>query len=163
MSIRVICYCYKVWYKEEDKEASKPAFLYTDTMLNSACWMLGAPCGSACGIMLACYSRRELNQLSSGVAATLDGLWFNQYFSVFLLRRCFGEVGVMEFGLHHSMSAASRSRHVGALSWASCSALPPRISLYAVAERWFISAFATWSVYEVCVACSVKRQPSFMF
>ena len=32
MSIRVICYCYKVWYKEEDKEASKPAFLYTDTI-----------------------------------------------------------------------------------------------------------------------------------
>jgi len=28
----VICYCYKVWYKEEDKEASKPAFLYTDTI-----------------------------------------------------------------------------------------------------------------------------------
>ena len=24
--------CYEVWYKEEDKEASKPAFLYTDTI-----------------------------------------------------------------------------------------------------------------------------------
>jgi len=32
VSIRVICYCYEVWYKEENKEASKPAFLYTDTI-----------------------------------------------------------------------------------------------------------------------------------
>ena len=31
VSIRVICYCYEVWYKE-DKEACKPAFLYTDTI-----------------------------------------------------------------------------------------------------------------------------------
>ena len=35
VSIRVIpvCYCNEVWYKEEGKEASKPAFLYTDTMM----------------------------------------------------------------------------------------------------------------------------------
>jgi len=89
----VICYCYKVWYKEEDKEASKPVFLYTDTIRYDTIGLHGGRIGGIfiTGIFGNFYTKRgQFLTFKTGIPGGLAALAFVVSRTVSEIRRLIG-------------------------------------------------------------------------